>query len=88
MDKMREEFEKWFLEGNRLDSLVKKDGRYIYAPQQFMWEAWQASRRALVVEMPKQGEVTGSYDTEAFWVAVERCEDAIRAAGITVKGDE
>lgn len=101
MDKSREDFEAWFLKEMDIDVFQYRnhdprtnvewpyDGGNQLTSQVFTvaFKSWQASRKALVVELPKQGEVTGSYDTEAFWVAVERCEDAIRAVGITVKGE-
>ena len=49
-EKMREEFELW------ADSLQlpidKHDGDYVHSGVNRRWQAWQASRAALVVELP------------------------------------
>jgi len=42
MDKMREEFEEWFFGESGLSVNCENAS----------WQAWQASRRALVVELP------------------------------------
>ena len=56
MDKMREEFEKWFeddsfpLEANWFKK--DDDGDYYLSSTDFAWSAWKASRAALRVELP------------------------------------
>ena len=58
MDKMREEFESWFNEIGKLvvlaDTLKDGAGNYYFAETRLLWECWQASRQALVVELPPQ----------------------------------
>ena len=62
MNKMREEFEDWCkineLRLDRQRTMLGGDmGRYEFPPTQFSWEiwaeAWQASSKALVVELPQ-----------------------------------
>lgn len=51
MDKMREEFEVFCKKHNyRTDK--SKLGGYVYHVTSSCWDAWQASRQALVVELP------------------------------------
>lgn len=51
MDKMREEFEKWALANGWF---IGRDGEIYLNTYVFVaFEAWQASRAALIVELPK-----------------------------------
>ena len=49
-EKMREEFELWA--SNLLLPMDKHDGNYVHSGVNRRWQAWQASRAALVVELP------------------------------------
>lgn len=71
-DKMREEFEAWFRAENEST---------LYCESQ--WRAWQASRAALVVEMPET-DLTGAIGM-AHKAVTKRCRSAIEAAGVRVK---
>jgi hypothetical protein len=57
------------------------------------WAAWQASRAAIVVELPKpmlsQGETDANHDYMAmgFGMCLGICKSKVLAAGITVKGE-
>ena len=57
MEKMREEFEKWFeddsfpLEANWFKK--DDDGDYALSSTDFAWRGWKASRAALCVELPE-----------------------------------
>ena len=54
-EKMREEFEGWvksFIGESWLTKDKLRDGEYSDDGTQFMWDAWQASRASLVVELP------------------------------------
>ena len=57
MDKMREEFEKWFeddsfpLEANWFKK--DDDGDYALSSTDFAWRGWKASRATLCVELPE-----------------------------------
>jgi len=83
-DKMREEFEAWMTGlGYSESSLWRVDiegsprfGQYMGVTVSEMWSAWQASRAALVVELP----------TPAHWsLDRDMVIDAIEAAGVKVK---
>ncbi|MDY7559938.1 hypothetical protein QN366_04950 [Pseudomonas sp. CCC3.2] len=54
--KMREEFEAWsanheYLDGVEIDRAVS--GNYSDVDLHHAWEAWQASRESLVIELPE-----------------------------------
>lgn len=78
-DKMREEFEAW---ANSLfyplDSY--ESGLYVKLLVQDMWAAWQASRAAVVVELPQQSGVNLDWNQ-----AIRYCHQAIEASGLKVK---
>lgn len=87
MDKQREDFEKWWhkecchLEGSDEASFV----RYV------SWEAWKASRAAIVVELPEKDDLSLAGDESTKFVikfrnsAIDECTDSIRAAGLSIK---
>ena len=60
MDKVREEFEAWATSAGYITKMITQiagevsEGIAIYANGQTRsaWQAWQASRKALVVELP------------------------------------
>lgn len=89
-EQMQAEFEAWARKHN--ESLREDDpdspedirldrigGVYIWANAESAWFAWQASRAALVVELPDPIEVhdTGDYQADTI--------DALQSAGIPVK---
>lgn len=49
MDKMREEFEDWFSKNQ-----PKYAGVSYHGSKAVCWQAWQASRAALVVKIPEE----------------------------------
>ena len=87
----REQFEAWAEEAGALPwGYLKKqrtqNGGYSVQIYNYMWEAWQASREAVEIELPS---VTDAAD---WLVSVDVMESehvisAIRAAGIKVKGE-
>lgn len=91
IEKMRSEFEAW-CKGEYPNShfgICKKEdgyrfsvGQYIDANVHIRWDAWQASRAAIEVELPEHFE----YDNpgEAF-PAIKDCRKAIESLGIKVK---
>ena len=90
----REQFEAWACKHwpylaqeirYRRTSLPADDPRYmnyVSYDLQAAWDAWQASRQALVVELPVAEDFT---DIEDAMYVVHRCEEAIKAAGVRVK---
>lgn len=64
MDNVREEFEAW-CEVNLLPIPLDRNGNKLYSIDiQSAWGAWQASRAALCVELPKE-ETTGRFDNDS-----------------------
>jgi hypothetical protein len=55
-DKMREEFEEWFLaaydKGTGRPHMARGEKDYFNKRHRQAWAAWQASRAALVIELP------------------------------------
>lgn len=61
---------------------------------QLLWQAWQASRQALVVELPAKishlphSQVADGFvlpEAEQYDEAIDDCREAIEAAGVRVK---
>lgn len=104
VEKMREEFEAHvystpfyaYQPGDPLD-IDDADGGYLDAHLHGAWLSWQASRAALVVELPPTitvedaAEAVGLEDERAVTVAhmvngaIAACGAFIKAAGVTVK---
>jgi hypothetical protein len=88
-DRMREEFEAVYGErwanGWPLHVLFSRGTRrdYLTDSTQNAWEIWQASRAALVVELPASRNVTGAYLTDACYDP-DDLRAAIEAAGVLV----
>ncbi|EPT8887134.1 hypothetical protein ACVS9X_001402 [Cronobacter malonaticus] len=96
MDKSRERFEAWYQKKYCMlgDDFDRIGERYQYKTVQLMWEAWQASRAAVEIELPNG--VTTREALDAGYTCdyaagmddgIEACEDAILAAGLKVKGE-
>lgn len=93
MKSSREQFEEWF--SKRKIAMQKKGISTIRIVRlhRKMLEAWQASRAAIEVELPKYHELT-TQDTisaraekSTYNFGIYDSADAIRAAGLKVKGD-
>ena len=93
-DKSREEFEAWECEagsGPQTDPIwlmrhQENPDRYLLHPVQRRWEAWQASRAAVVVERPEKCEFAepgGPYES-GYRQGIRTMVDAIEAAGLKV----
>lgn len=86
MEELRKQFEKWCqCERNGVILKIGIDGEYNSRESQIMWEAWQASRAAIEIELPKNKwhpcdciDVVVAYDKDD----IDQC---IRAAGLRVK---
>lgn len=90
MKNSREQFEEWFDEytfsaPGRCRTLRSGNGYRNVACQE-QWEAWQASRAAIEIELPDKVMVEDDFDN-GHNCAIDYCADAIHAAGLTVKGD-
>lgn len=99
-EKMREEFEAWakphLIYGDDSEDIEGFDMRmecayYIRTETQSAWEAWQASRAAIEVELPiAHGAPRNSTSyqeglADGFERAIYRAEEAIKALGLKVK---
>ncbi len=87
MDKIREDFEGWAEEAGALPwGYLKRQrnprGGYSIQIYTYMWQAWQASRKVLVVTLPE----VCAFNLCDLLDKKEVIEH-IRAAGITVKGE-
>ncbi|HAO1227351.1 TPA: VOC family protein [Escherichia coli] len=86
MDESRKQFEEWFENYTGCDPKNK-----IYANMvEMYWQAWQASRAAIEIELqkPKKGPLPGDYHIGYDSGAESQYEsdvETIRAAGIKVK---
>ncbi|MBN3043324.1 hypothetical protein H4F47_10375 [Pectobacterium brasiliense] len=83
-EQIREEFEQWAeLVGALPWGYLKKQrtpsGGYSVQVYVYMWEAWQASRSELLIELPSWD----SFDTTQQ--IISEAAERVRAAGITVK---
>lgn len=86
----REQFEVWLrAQPHVLNVGVESDGTYTLHEDRVAWEAWQASRAAVEVQLPdhRDYEETLSDHELGFNTGLEFCAEAIRAAGIKVKGE-
>ncbi|MCX5511312.1 hypothetical protein [Pseudomonas sp. BJa3] len=64
-----------------------RDGEFVHRETAIAWWAWQASRVAVVVELPALGQPDGDYD--ASWHhtrngTIDACKRAIEAQGLKV----
>ena len=94
MDKLREEFEEWF---SPREKAMKSQGLGLISISRLksrQWEAWQASRASIVVELPK-GITTrealdlgymGDYAT-GLDDGIEESAKVIRSIGLSIKGE-
>ena len=85
-EKMRDEFESWC---KTLDfNIGKFDGDYIIASTEWAWKIWQASRAAMVVELPsfENGSIRGySGDCDEANMVVDAITESLSEAGVNYK---
>lgn len=100
IDKAKQSFQEWANTHYLLSELswTIEEGEYSEPEMQYAWEAWQASRESLVIELPDDGiedcrkewpERGGKYSYDTFdtgyLYACKKHEQAIEAAGLKVK---
>ena len=74
-DKMREEFEMW---ATSCEMCTYLDGvEYRYQSTEWAWKAWQASRAALVVELPA--------NCKGMALTVDELRVMMKKIGVTLK---
>ena len=90
----REQFETAWQKNNECEPMdgwesLRCDDGYTDEIIDGQWWAWQASREAVEVQLPdrRDYEETLSDHELGFNIALELCAEAIRAAGIKVKGE-
>ena len=94
-DKMREEFEAWVLSEYPNQRMSKfADGEYHSTTIQYCWLAWQASRAALVIDLPpapvlpdEPEEAIDDSFMDGYYAAQgmrNACAQNIKAAGLKV----
>jgi len=84
-EKMRAEFEEW---AQRFRLPLHRDGNgYVEAEIDAAWQAWQASRAALVVELPERISKESGYseDDEYYNLALDHCRSQIESTGVRVR---
>ena len=99
MKSSREQFEKWFIKQYRKSRngvetwSGEDDGDYISDYAASHWRAWQASRAAIEIELPRVIDAHPLGPQSAKMICafhknvVGECAEAIHAAGLIVKGD-
>lgn len=83
-EKMREDFELWLNDSGQL-SLKEDDGEYSFQHTRFAWQAWQASRAALVVELPQKPYCAQGMAYPDYSDALNDCREAIESVGVKCK---
>lgn len=95
IEKMREEFLQWLLEVHGLESEWQPERNCFkdYAAH-LAFQAWQASRAAIEVELPPLSGMNGSLITDGiqktrehnrYNAAIKDCRKAIESRGLKVK---
>lgn len=87
-EESRKQFEAWITQWwPQVKGNICRDGdSYSNHFMNYAWEGWQASRRAIAVNLGKPIYVKHNGDYIHAWPAYN-VDIAIRAAGLTVKGD-
>ena len=82
-DKMREEFEAWAITcawlGLSDECMEREETGYVGLELHAAWLAWQASRAAVVVELPK------IFPDDSLSLVCSKYSQALEAAGLKVK---
>ncbi|WP_312387643.1 hypothetical protein [Atlantibacter hermannii] len=89
MEESRKQFEHECRNGLINGGLARHDnGSYVSELTHAVWRGWQASRAAIEIELPsKQPCSQYEHYMPQFTMDADMVENAIRAAGLTVKGD-
>ena len=88
--KSRKEFEAWVVtwwpQSKTMIAEKFDDGGYWNMPLQQYFEAWKAARESLVVELPEIYS-NGVSKCDEYDRAISECAEALRTAGIRIKGE-
>jgi len=82
-EKMREEFDLWAQHELGYCAGEKTDGTYYVTKINDMWQAWKASRAALVVELPS--DINGEYYADGWNAALMCVEEILKDSGVSYK---
>lgn len=92
-DKSREQFEKYFIEYYLNDNpelvelFLKRDGEGYKLPSpNDEWRVWQASRKAMEIELPVPTYSRPDIQAAAIHM-VGLCKNVLRAIGLKIKGE-
>lgn len=94
MDKSRQQFEEWLVRNhsdtcNNINFEINSKGDYRYFSTRLAWEAWQASRESLEIELPEPNpEDSGSpnfYD--GYNTAISDIHDELISNGVKIKNE-
>lgn len=94
MDKSRQQFEEWLVRNhsdtcNNINFEINSKGDYRYFSTRLAWEAWQASRESLEIELPEPSpEDSGSptfYD--GYNTAISDIHDELISNGVKIKDE-
>ena len=86
-EKLRAEFELWCRRTQGGSGRRNDDGEYISEDWEYSWWAWQASRAALVVELPPFIDEDEDWPSDCWNNAVNHCARTLHAAGIKTTGE-
>ena len=88
-EKIRDGFESWCLANGytlrpaETNCGIIIEGDYGHPTVQIAWQAWQASRAALVVELPS--DINGEYYADGWNAALMCVEGVLEEAGVSYK---
>lgn len=83
--KSREEFEKWAEKnGYRMD-LIPYGDIYSYSSTLCSWEAWQASRESIEVDLDHLGYI--QVEEDVFYPDLDAIRHLLVSSGIRIKGE-
>ncbi|MBS0918212.1 hypothetical protein [Providencia rettgeri] len=90
MDKSRQQFEAYFINKpqNHIDPLKKDQfGYYYYLVTREAWEAWQASRESLEIELPQRKGICHNEYESGYFDGIDKCEDVLIRSGVKIKNE-
>lgn len=84
IEQSREEFMNWLRTRPEVLNIGydPKSGKFVLREDQERWEAWQASRQGLIIELPEASEF---YDPHEAEQALKACRAILTKQGLTVK---
>lgn len=88
MNKSRQQFESYILNKPQahIDPLkMSRFGYYYYHVTREAWEAWQASRESLEVELPQRKGISHNKYESGYFDGIDKCEDVLTRNGVKIK---